>query len=154
MTLVGNPMRPEVLAAAPASMRDAWSGLPCAHQTTLRLRTCTANPTAWLLLLLLYIVHGVGYLHSERFRVWNVNQIQPTNPTDWLLLLRLSVMHGLGYPAVLVTGFRAINFQHCHQCKPRTWQQTLRPTPVMTPMMAADPHDTRDVSADPCSDPS
>ena len=34
MTLVGTPVRPEVLAAAPASMRDAWSGLPCMHQIT------------------------------------------------------------------------------------------------------------------------
>lgn len=32
MTLVGTPIRPEVLVAAPASIREAWSGLLCTHQ--------------------------------------------------------------------------------------------------------------------------
>ena len=32
MTFVGMPMRPEVLAPAPASILEAWSGLACRQQ--------------------------------------------------------------------------------------------------------------------------
>ena len=75
-------MRPEVLAAAPASIRDVWSGLPCTHHS-LRFKTYVGNPTGWLLPVPLCVMHGLDCTHGAS--VWNVNH---SNPKDRLLPMR------------------------------------------------------------------